>query len=194
MESSSKGIRFWFHMSQKVSTMGQARSVRKDVDRAPEEIRRHKRNQVEMAVLGFKLCEGTFRGDKTGQNPTDRAKLGVKRHILTDQRGTPLSAVISGANTHDMKSLEETLDSVVIKRPLPIFYHPQHICLDKGYDFPQIERAVIKRNYVPHIRHRGEDLKDIVKCHQPKRWVVERSASWLNRFRKLLVRFDLFLG
>ena len=143
-----------------------------------------------MAVLGFKLSQGSFGGDKTGENPTDRAKLGVKRHILTDQRGTPLSAIISGANVNDMKSLEETLDSIVIERPFPMFYHPQHICLDKGYDYSEIERAAIEREYTPHIRHKGENLKDMVKCHQPKRWVVERSASWLNRFRKLLMRFE----
>jgi putative transposase len=145
---------------------------------------------MEVALARFKLCEGTSRGDKTGQNPTDRAKLGVKRHIFTDQRGTPLSAVISGANVHDMKTLEEALDSIVIKRPSPTFYHPQHVCLDKGYDYPEIERAVVKRNYIPHIRHKGENADGIVLCHQPKRWVVERSASWLNRYRKLLVRFE----
>jgi putative transposase len=145
---------------------------------------------MEMAVARFKLCKGTFRGEKTGENPTDRAKLGVKRILLTDQRGTPLSAVIEGANVHDMKTLEETLRSIVIKRPMPAFYHPQHLCLDKGFDYPEIEKAVIEREYVPHIRHKGEDLNHITKCHQPKRWVVERSASWLNRFRKLLVRFE----
>jgi putative transposase len=145
---------------------------------------------VEVAVPGFQLGESSFRGEATGENPTDRAKLGVKRHILTDQLGTPLSVAISGANVHDMKTLEETLDSIVIKRPSPAFYNPQHICLDKGYDYPEIERAAVKRKYIPHIRHRGEDLRHIVKCHQPKRWVVERSASWLNRFRKLLVRFE----
>ena len=91
---------------------------------------------------------------------------------------------------HDIKTLDETLDSIVIKRPKPFLYHPQHICLDKGYDFPVMERAVIERKYVPHIRHRGENLDDVVICHQPKRWVVERSVSWLNRFRKLLVRFE----
>jgi hypothetical protein len=48
-----------------------------------------------MAVFGLKLCEGTFRGDEAGQNPNDRAKLGVKTYILTDQRGTPISTVIS---------------------------------------------------------------------------------------------------
>ena len=88
-----------------------------------------------MAVARFKLSESAFRGEKTGPNPTDRAKLGVKRHILTDQRGTPLSAIITGANVHDMKAAMETLDSLVIKRPLPLFYHPQHICLDKGMIF-----------------------------------------------------------
>jgi putative transposase len=145
---------------------------------------------VEVAVARFEFCQGTFRGDKTGKNPTDRAKLGVKRHILTDQRGIPRSAVITGANVHDMKATTATLDNVVVKRPAPTPYHPQHICLDKGYDFPEIEREVVRRKYIPHIRHRGENLDDIVKCHQPKRWVVERSASWLNRFRKLLVRFE----
>jgi len=89
-----------------------------------------------------------------------------------------------------MKAAMETLDSIVIRRPLRMLYHPQHLCLDKGYDFPEIERGVIARKYVPHIRHRGENLDEVVKCHQPKRWVVERNASWLNRFRKLLIRFE----
>ena len=71
-------------------------------------------------------------GKSTGPNPTDRGKLGTKRHILTDQRGTPLSAVITGANTHDMKAAFETLDGVVVARPAPSRYHPQHLCLDKG--------------------------------------------------------------
>ena len=56
----------------------------------------------------------------------------------------------------------DTLDSIVIKRPPPTPYHPQHLCLDKGYDFPEIESGVIKRRYVPHIRHKGENLDDVV--------------------------------
>jgi putative transposase len=145
---------------------------------------------VEVAVARLELGQGATRGGKAGPNPTDRAKLGTKRHILTDQRGTPLSAFITGANVHDMKAIFDTLDGIVVERPPRRPYHLQHICLDKGYDFPEIERGVIDRRYVPHIRHRGEDLDDVVKCHQPKRWVVERSASWLNRFRKLLIRWE----
>ena len=75
----------------------------------------------------------------TGPNPTDRGKIGTKRHILTDQYGVPLSVVITTANTHDMKAPTETLDSVIVERPLK----KQNLCLDKGYDYPEIERESI---------------------------------------------------
>ena len=55
----------------------------------------------------------------TGHNPTDRSKLGTKRHILTDKQGIPLSAVISSANTHDIKLVTDVIDNVVIRRPNP---------------------------------------------------------------------------
>jgi len=48
------------------------------------------------------------------------------------------------------------------------------------------------RNYIPHVRQRGEEVKAKKRNprYRPRRWVVERTHSWLNRFRKLLVRFD----
>jgi Transposase DDE domain len=111
---------------------------------------------VAVAIARLELCQISSRGEKTGPNPTDRAKLGTKRHILTDKRGTPLSAVITSANTHDMKAAFETLDATVVRRPRPRRYHRQHLCLDKGYDYQEIESGVISRGYVPHMRHRGE--------------------------------------
>ena len=54
----------------------------------------------------------------TGSNPTtDRGKMGTKRHVLVDQKGIPLSVIITSANTHDMKATTNTLDNVVVKRP-----------------------------------------------------------------------------
>ena len=55
----------------------------------------------------------------TGNNPTDRSKLGqAKRHILTDKKGIPLSAIISSAKTHDIKLVTaDVIDNVVIRRP-----------------------------------------------------------------------------
>jgi putative transposase len=91
----------------------------------------------------------------TGPNPTDRVKLGTKHHILTDQDGIPLSVVITAASTHDMKVAINTLDNIVVKRPsYKINKEKQNLCLDKGYDFQEIENRVIKKGYSPHIRHR----------------------------------------
>jgi putative transposase len=78
----------------------------------------------------------------TGPNPTDRGKIGTKRHVLTDQRGIPVSVIITSANTHDMKAATDTLDNVIVERP-PL--KKQNLCLDKGYDYPEIERESIKK-------------------------------------------------
>ena len=76
----------------------------------------------------------------TGPNPTDRGKLGTKRHVLTDGKGIPLAVVITAANTHDMKAAVNTLDNIVVKRSSSkINKERQNLCLDKGYDFQEIE-------------------------------------------------------
>ncbi len=59
--------------------------------------------------------------------------MGTKRSILTDEKGLPLAVVLSGANTHDVKLLAETLDSVIVLRPEPSDQVPQNLCLDAGY-------------------------------------------------------------
>jgi putative transposase len=66
----------------------------------------------------------------------------------------------------------------------------QHLCLDKGYDAPPIERAVRHRRYVPHIRARREERRACRRGTRPRRWVVERTHSWFNRCRKLLIRWE----
>ena len=97
----------------------------------------------------------------TGNNPpTDRTKLGTKRHILTDKNGIPLSTVITSANTHDVTVAIDTVDSMVIKKPSSKPKHnqkKQNLCLDKAYHSKEIEQEVIKRGYIPHIRHRREE-------------------------------------
>jgi transposase len=81
----------------------------------------------------------------------------------------------------------------------------QHLCLDKGYNSAQEEQELIKRGYVLHIpikkkkkkgKARGEGGEEEVKVtpfrkkYSPKRWVVERTNSWYNRFRKLFTRYE----
>jgi len=129
-------------------------------------------------------------GEATGPNPTDRGKCGTKRHVLSDRRGAPVAVQVTAANTHDMRALFDTLDHPVVRRPKPAPSRPQHLCLDKGYDYPAIERGVARRHYVLHMPHRGEAAFTGVRSHSPKRWVVERTHSWHNRFRRLLIRWE----
>ncbi|HET7644763.1 MAG TPA: IS5 family transposase [Nitrososphaeraceae archaeon] len=137
----------------------------------------------------------TFRWAKTGHNPTDRNKLDSKRHIITDKNGIPLYTFITSANTHDATVATNTIDNIVIKRP---FYNKsssskqkQNLCLDKAYHSKEIEQKIIKRGYISHIRHRIEEIIFCRKKHLARRrWVVERTNSWRNRFRKLFTRYE----
>ena len=67
--------------------------------------------QLDMAIHRYHIHKVAFGGAMTGNNPTDRSKLGTKRHILTDKKGIPLSAVISSASTHDIKLVTNVVDN-----------------------------------------------------------------------------------
>jgi len=103
-----------------------------------------------------------------------------------------LGLVVSGANTHDKRLVEPTLESVPIARPEPTANAPQHLCLDKGYDYPDIRALVAEWGYTAHLKTRGEetDEKRRIPGYRARRWVVERTHSWFNRFRRLLVRWE----
>jgi putative transposase len=47
----------------------------------------------------------------------DRGKQGAKINLLVDERGAPLSVVLSGANRHDKISAVDVIVSIVLKRP-----------------------------------------------------------------------------
>lgn len=113
----------------------------------------------------------------------------MKRHVLTDGRGVPISVLITGANVHDKWMVGAVLDATVVRAPRGP-RRPQHLCLDKGYDYADAEAAVRYRRITPHIRRRGEP--PLLGCvhGKPRRWVVERTNSWHNRFRGLLVRWE----
>ena len=129
-------------------------------------------------------------GEKTGRNPTDRGKSGVKRSLLTDGRGIPLGAVIDGANRNDHKLMRQTLEAIPVQRPKPTRRHPQHLCLDKGFDYDEPRALAEEFAFTLHLRSRGEEAW--AKRHAratARRWVVERTHSWLNRFRSILIRW-----
>lgn len=137
------------------------------------------------------MGKSRFEGDKRGPNPTDRAKPGTKKSVIVEQHGGPLGVAIDGANVHDTKLLEATIDAIVVERPDPAKVS-QHLCLDKAYDNPTGEAACAAGGYVAHIRRIGEEKLDSAgeKTHPARRWVVERTLAWLQKCRAILIRYD----
>ena len=131
-------------------------------------------------------------GKKTGPNPTDRAKGGVKRSLLCEGGGVPIGIAIDGANRHDMKMVQSTLESIPVERPKPTRKNPQNLCLDKGYDYDDVRALAKQFLYTAHIRARGEEAQAIKQevGFKARRWVVERTHSWMNRFRRILIRWE----
>ena len=111
---------------------------------------------------------------------------------MTEAQGVPLALAVDGANRHDMKLVRDTLSSVPVDRPEPSRDQPQGMCLDKGYDFDEVRCTLEEFGFTAHIRSRGEEAKAIKQeaGFKARRWVVERTHSWLNRFRRILIRWD----
>ena len=137
------------------------------------------------------MTKAPLGGEATGKNPTDRAKIGTKRSLLTDGRGVPIGLAVSGANTHDKRLVEATLESIPVERPTSWLTN-EHLCLDKGYDYPDVRELVEAYGYTAHIPARGENPKHRKQLpgYRSRRWVVERTHSWMNRFRRLLIRWE----
>ena len=153
----------------------------------PGATRSSRRDRLEPSCGGLRHDSGKKRGEKTGPNPTDKGKPGSKHHLLVDRKGIPLTLLLTAANVHDSKVLEELLDSVPAipgPRGRPRF-RPDKLHADKGYDYPRCRRSCRKRGIRPRIARRGIEPKDRLGRH---RWVVERTHAWRARFRRLRIR------
>lgn len=138
------------------------------------------------------MSKAPLGGEATGPNPTDRAKTGTKRSVLSEGHGIPIAVSAAGANRNDFKMARETLEALPIQRPEPSEDRPQGLCLDKGYDYDEIRDLAREFGYTPHIVPRAQEAKAIKReiGFKARRWVVERTHSWLNRFRRILVRWE----
>ena len=104
----------------------------------------------------------------------------------------PLGLAIAGANRPDMKLVEATLQALPVTRPKVTKRHPQHLCVDAGYDYPTVHEVVEAWGFTAHIRPQraGTEARAQIPGYRARRWVVERTHSWMNRFRRVLIRWE----
>jgi putative transposase len=98
---------------------------------------------------------------------------------------------VDGANRPDMKMVRETIESIPIERPEPTPEEPQGLCLDKGYAYDEVEAIAQEFDFTTPIPPKKEEAQKIKRKagSKARRWVVERTHSWMNRFRAILIRW-----
>ena len=104
----------------------------------------------------------------------------------------PIGLVAAEANRADFKLARATIESIPVRRPKPTRGQPQGLCLDKGYDYDEVRDLAAEFGYTAHMRARGEEALMIKRSlrFKARRWVVERTHSWMNRFRRVLTRWE----
>jgi transposase len=108
---------------------------------------------------------------------------------VVDAAGVPLAVKHTAANVHDSMMLEEMVDTIApIRRPRGRpRKRPQKLHADKAYDAKKCRKALRRRGIKARIARKGKESSEKLGRH---RWVVERTLSWLNRFRRLKVRYE----
>jgi putative transposase len=112
---------------------------------------------------------------------------------MTEAGGVPVGLAVAGANEVDFKLARRTVESVPVPRPAPTKTKPQGMCLDKGYDYLEVWELLEEFGFTAHVAIRGGDEGSQAvqrkARHKARRWVVERTHSWMNRLRGVLVRW-----
>ena len=124
-----------------------------------------------------------------GATPVDRGKPGTKLHLVCDDGGLPLTAVVTAANVNDTTMFQAVVaDIPPIRTPAGRRRtRPGKLHADKGYDSQATRTWLRHRGIRPRIARRGVDSSVRLGRH---RWKVERSLSWLSCWRRLQVRWD----
>ena len=118
-------------------------------------------------------------GEKAGRSPVDRGKQGLKRSVASDACGVPLGIVSAGANRHDSPLLGPTLAAA--KEQAGAMPEAVNVNLDRGYDSTKSLVLIGELGFSAEIARKGVPAP----IQAGKRWVVERTHSWMNDYGKL---------
>jgi transposase len=180
------GMRQWHDMLAPLGRMEPGGDLEKVARDTALRVARRRSYRLVARSGGFRVPPSCLWRKKTGPNPTDRAKLGSKHHILTDGQGIPLNALLTAANAHDVTQLIPLVDSLPIINGRPTS-KPTLLQADRGYDSDPHRQELRKRGIGPLIARRGTAHgSNLGKT----RWVVERTISWLRQFRRLRIRYE----
>lgn len=122
-----------------------------------------------------------------GRGATTRGKKinGIKRHLLVDTLGLVLAVVVHSAKIQDRDGAKLVFARAKLQGPWP---RMQHVWADGGYAGQLIAWVLNLCQWVLEIVKRTDDGKGFKLL--PKRWVVERTFSWLSNYRRLSRHYE----
>ncbi|WP_434090707.1 IS5 family transposase [Streptomyces hirsutus] len=128
-------------------------------------------------------------GELTGPSPMDRGKPGSKMHILSDANGLPLIVGVSAGNTHDSEGLKPMVAGHQTRHDPHRGRHfkPQRLHADKAYDVPHLRKWLRGKRIGVRIARKGIESSERLGR---RRWVIERTMSWLSGYRRLNHRYE----
>ncbi|MHA6802596.1 IS5 family transposase [Salinifilum ghardaiensis] len=139
------------------------------------------------AIVDSSHVQAKKGGQPTGPSPVDRGKTGSKHHLITEGRGLPLAAILTGGNRNDITQLLPLVEAIppVRGRPGRPRRKPDVLVADRGYDYDHHRILLRQRGIRPLISRRG--TRD---NNQPVRWVIEQTLALLHQFRRLATRWE----
>jgi transposase len=135
-------------------------------------------------IVDSQSVKTTEAGGPRGFDAAKKIK-GRKRRIAVDTLGLPIECQITPADTQDRDALAPLLRDVHRKSPFVT------MCFaDSGYSGDEAQRAAFEasRISITVVQRIHKQIKGFVVL--PKRWVVERTAGWINRARRLAKDFE----
>ena len=146
----------------------------------------HEKNaQCSVGIIDSQSIKTTRRGGLRGVDGNKKIK-GRKRHLVVDTMGNIVTNIVHVANMHDSKGA-----SLVFQNLKENTCGIKTIYADCGYRGDLIEQTKIKFNYDLKI---SPKIKDQTQGKvSPKRWIIERTFSWFENFRRLSRDFEYLL-
>lgn len=142
------------------------------------------RRNLRFHAIDTSFVKNIYGRDCVGRNPTDRGRAATKVSTIVDQNGMPVSFAFFKANRNDTQTVDATLQNLICK-PSPA----TPLYADKGYDSKQV-RATMRLHYIDRVAKRRTHVHRVVNR---RRNIVERFFAWLDKSRRLLVRYDSYI-
>ena len=146
--------------------------------------------QEGLIKLAKSFIDGTFLRSKNGSDNVGKTKVGKghKLMAIVDENGIPVSVNVTSANPHESQLVEDTLQKISTQQL------PEKIIGDRAYDSDHLDDLMNEYNIqmiAPHKSNRVNKTQDGRKLRSYKqRWRVEDFYAKIQRFRKILIRYE----